>query len=399
MLFSELGLKSSIVSAVTEKGYSTPTPIQAKTIPVILKGRDVIAAAQTGTGKTAGFVLPMLQQLDNGHKLRGKRIRSLILVPTRELAIQVHDNVVAYAENLPLSSMAMYGGTDIDAQKKRLIEGVDVLVATPGRLLDMVHQRALHFDELKVLVLDEADRMLDMGFSNDIYDIIDRLPRQRQNLLFSATLSDDVQNLGDDLTHYGTNGDVVEIRMSAKNEAASSIEQWLITVDKDTRSALLSHLINAGEWDQALIFTEQKHVAAKLVAQLAKRGIEADCIHADRSQAQREKVLTQFKSGKLKFLVATGVAARGIDIGKLSRVVNYDLPFKPEEYIHRIGRTGRAGAPGEAISLVTWGDFKKLCAIESALGHLIERREMAEFPVRKTVPISILNYVPKNQRR
>ncbi|WP_298632570.1 DEAD/DEAH box helicase [uncultured Umboniibacter sp.] len=398
MTFSELGLKSSIVSAVTEKGYSTPTPIQAKTIPVILKGRDVIAAAQTGTGKTAGFVLPLLQQLDSGHTLRGKRIRSLILVPTRELAIQVHDNVVAYAKNLSLSSMAMYGGTDIDAQKKRLIEGVDVLVATPGRLLDMAHQRALHFDELKVLVLDEADRMLDMGFSNDIYDIIDRLPQQRQNLLFSATLSDDVQNLGDDLTHYGTNGDVVEIRMSAKNEAASSIEQWLITVDKDTRSALLSHLIKEGEWDQALIFTEQKHVAAKLVAQLAKRGIEADCIHADRSQAQREKVLAQFKSGKLKFLVATGVAARGIDIGKLTRVVNYDLPFKPEEYIHRIGRTGRAGATGQAISLVTWGDFKKLCAIESELGHLIERRDVAEFPVRKTVPISILNYVPKNQR-
>ncbi|MEQ3696154.1 MAG: DEAD/DEAH box helicase [Pseudomonadales bacterium] len=398
MSFSELGLKSSIVSAVTEKGYSTPTPIQAKTIPVILKGRDVIAAAQTGTGKTAGFVLPILQQLDNGHKLRGKRIRSLILVPTRELAIQVHDNVVAYAENLSLTSMAMYGGTDVDAQKKRLIEGVDVLVATPGRLLDMAHQRAVHFDELKVLVLDEADRMLDMGFSNDIYDIIDRLPQQRQNLLFSATLSDDVQNLGDDLTHYGTNGDVVEIRMSAKNEAASSIEQWLITVDKDTRSALLSHLIKEGEWDQALIFTEQKHVAAKLVAQLAKRGIEADCIHADRSQAQREKVLAQFKSGKLKFLVATGVAARGIDIGKLTRVVNYDLPFKPEEYIHRIGRTGRAGATGQAISLVTWGDFKKLCAIESELGHLIERRDVAEFPVRKTVPISILNYVPKNQR-
>ncbi|RMA82601.1 superfamily II DNA/RNA helicase [Umboniibacter marinipuniceus] len=399
MSFSELGLKSSIASAVTEKGYNTPTPIQAKTIPVILKGRDVIAAAQTGTGKTAGFVLPILQQLDNGHKLRGKRIRSLILVPTRELAIQVHDNVVAYAKNLSLTSMAMYGGTDIDAQKQRLIEGVDVLVATPGRLLDMAHQRALHFDELKILVLDEADRMLDMGFSKDIYDIIDRLPQQRQNLLFSATMSDDVQNLGDDLTHYGTNGDVIEIRMSAKNEAASSIEQWLITVDKDTRSALLSHLIKGGNWDQALIFTEQKHVAAKLVAQLGKRGIEADCIHADRSQAQREKVLAQFKSGKLKYLVATGVAARGIDIGKLSRVVNYDLPFKPEEYIHRIGRTGRAGAAGEAISLVTWGDFKKLCAIESSLGHLIERREVEAFPVRKTVPISILNYVPKNQRR
>ena len=398
MPFNQLGLKPALTAAVTDKGYTEPTAIQTQAIPVILAGKDVVAAAQTGTGKTAAFVLPILQQLDNGHRLRGKRIRSLILVPTRELAIQVHDNVVAYSKNLELSSMAMYGGTDVEEQKQRLIEGVDVLVATPGRLLDMAHQRALHFDELKIVVLDEADRMLDMGFGNDIRDILERLPHERQSLLFSATLSADVEDLSVELTEFGPNGKVVEIRVTPKTEAATSITQWMVGVDKDTRSALLSHLIKEQQWDQALIFVEQKHVAAKLVAQLAKRDIVADCIHGDRSQAQREHVLNQFKSGRLKFLVATGVAARGIDIGKLTRVVNYDLPFKPEEYIHRIGRTGRAGAKGEAISFVTWGDFKKLCAIESRLDHLLERREIDGFAARKAVPISILNYVPKSQR-
>ncbi|NVK12030.1 MAG: DEAD/DEAH box helicase [Gammaproteobacteria bacterium] len=398
MPFSKLGLKPELISALTDKGYTAPTPIQTQSIPIIMAGKDVVAAAQTGTGKTAAFVLPILQKLNNGHTLRGKRIRSLILVPTRELAIQVHENIEAYSKNIELTSMAMYGGTDIDEQKRRLINGVDVLVATPGRLLDMAHQRALHFDELKVVVLDEADRMLDMGFGNDIRDILDRLPHERQSLLFSATLSRDVEDLSVDLTEYGPNGDVVEIRVTPKTEAATSVSQWMIGVDKDTRSALLSHLIKEEQWDQALIFVEQKHVAAKLVAQLAKRDIEADSIHGDRSQAQREHVLNRFKSGELKFLVATGVAARGIDIGKLSRVLNYDLPFKPEEYIHRIGRTGRAGASGEAISFVTWGDFKKLCAIESRLDHLLERREIEGFKARKAVPISILNYVPKSQR-
>lgn len=398
MSFSDLGLSVDITSSIADLGYKQPTAIQKQAIPAILSGRDVLAAAQTGTGKTAAFVLPLLQKLDTGHAIRGKRVRSLIVVPTRELAIQVHESVEAYAKNLNLVALAMYGSTDVEAQKAELIGGADVLVATPGRLIDMLHQRALYLDEVSVFVIDEADRLLDMGFRRDLNDIIDRLPEQRQSLLFSATLSHDVQDLSDELTDQGVNGEVFEIRIEPKKKTASTIEQWLIPVDKDTRSALLSYLINDHGWQQALIFTEQKHVAAKLVVQLAKRGIIADSIHADRSQASREKVLKQFKSGELKFLVATGVAARGIDIGNLARVINYDLPFKPEEYIHRIGRTGRAGQSGEAISFVTWGDFKKLCAIESRLGHLLERREVDEFPVRKAVPISILDYVPKNKR-
>jgi len=394
MPFSKLGLSDPILKAVTEIGYSTPTPIQKEAIPVILQGKDLVAAAQTGTGKTASFVLPILEKLNTEYTRRGKRIRALIITPTRELAEQVEANVAQYAQYLDITSMAMYGGVDSDPQKKRLIDGVDILVATPGRLLEMIYQRAVHFDALEVLVLDEADRMLNMGFIDDINKIIDRLPDERQSLLFSATLTDDVRFLAKTVKE-----DALEIAISPKSTAAPSIDQWLITVDKDTKSALLSHLILDQQWDQALIFIEKKHGAAKLVSQLGKRGIKAEAIHGDRSQAMRAQILDDFKSGDIKFLVATGVAARGIDIGALTRVVNYDLPFKPEEYIHRIGRTGRAGASGEAISFVAMGDFKNLCAIESRLGHIIRRKEIEGFPVRKTVPISILNYVPKNKKQ
>jgi superfamily II DNA/RNA helicase len=252
----------------------------------------------------------------------------------------------------------------------------------------------VHFDELEFLVLDEADRMLNMGFIDEINKVIDRLPSKRQSLLFSATLTEDVRFLAKTV-----NDDALEITISPKTTTAPTIDQWLITVDKDTKSALLSHLILEQEWDQALIFIEKKHGAAKLASQLEKRGIKAEAIHGDRSQAMRAKTLADFKSGELKFLVATGIAARGIDIDNLTRVVNYDLPFKPEEYIHRIGRTGRAGASGEAISFVAMGDFKNLCAIESRLGHIIKRKEIEEFPVRKTVPVSILNYVTKNKKQ
>ncbi len=393
MPFSKLGLSDPILKAVADLGYTAPTAIQKQAIPVILSGRDVIAAAQTGTGKTASFVLPILQMFNIERKLRGKRIRALILVPTRELAIQVEANVAQYSKYLNLSSMAMFGGVDAEPQRQRLLQGVDILVATPGRLLDMSNQRALHFDELEVLVLDEADRMLDMGFVNDINRIIDRLPEQRQSLLFSATLTDDVRFLADTV-----NDDALEISISASAASTPKIEQWLITVDKDKKSALLSHLINQLQWDQALIFIEKKHAAAKLVAQLEKRGIKAEAIHSGRSQASRERVLGEFKSAELSFLVATGIAARGIDIDSLTRVVNYDLPYQTEDYIHRIGRTGRAGASGEAISFVTHNDFKNLCAIESRLGHIITRKEFAGFEVKKVVPVSILNYVPKNRR-
>lgn len=398
MPFAKLGLSSPLVKAITELGYKTPTPVQKQAIPAILSGKDLIATAQTGTGKTAAFVLPLLERFTKAGTLRGKRIRVLILVPTRELAVQVESSVAQYAKHTKLTSMAVYGGVDTEVQKERLIEGVDILVATPGRLLDLAHQRALHFDELKVMVLDEADRMVDMGFVGDINKIMERLPESRQNLLFSATMTDDVRALAFDFSDSKMMGLATEISISPNIRAAANIKQWLITVDKDTKSALLSHLINEQKWDQALIFIEKKHGAAKLVDQLAKRGIVADCIHGDRSQAMREKILAQFKSGELKYLVATGVAARGLDIGELSRVVNYDLPFKPEEYIHRIGRTGRAGASGEAISFVAMGDFKNLCAIESRLKHIINRKEISGFPVRKAVPISILNYVRKANR-
>ena len=397
MPFSKLGLYDPILQAINDLGYAKPTPIQKKAIPLILAGNDLIATSQTGTGKTAAFVLPILEQLNNGHTVRGKRVRALILTPTRELAVQIEANITAYSKHLNLSSMAIYGGVDTEAQKQRLIAGIDIIVATPGRLIDLAHQRALHFDELKVLVLDEADRMIDMGSVGDIDKIIERLPEARQNLLFSATMNAGVRELAEGFTDSKVGDAAAEIAISPDMKSAPSIKQWLITVDKDTKSALLSHLINEEQWDQALIFIEKRHAAAKLVEQLGKRGITAESIHGGRSQAVREQILNNFKSGELKYLVATGVAARGIDIGKLSRVVNYDLPFKPEEYIHRIGRTGRVDQTGEAISFVAAGDFKNLCAIESRLNHLIDRKEVEGFPVRKVVPVSILNYVRKTK--
>jgi ATP-dependent RNA helicase RhlE len=412
MSFSKLGLSAPIVKAVADLGYTKPTPIQKESIPAVLSGKNILGTSQTGTGKTASFVLPMLEKLSSHKKqdeiLRGKRIRALILTPTRELAVQIEESVAQYSKYLDLNSMALYGGVDVEPQKERLIEGIDILVATPGRLLDLVHQRAVYFDEVEMLVLDEADRMLDMGFIDDISKIIERLPFDRQNLLFSATINEDVRKLADSFSGDGFSGvgfenkefydDLKDIVISPSSTTAETISQWLVAIDKDTKSALLSHLILEEKWDQALIFIEKKHGAAKLVSQLEKRGIKADCIHGDRSQAMREKTLAAFKSGELKYLVATGIAARGIDIGSLTRVVNYDLPFKPEEYIHRVGRTGRAGAAGEAISFVAAGDFKNLCAIESRLGHLIVRKEVEGFVVRKEVPVSILNYIPKHLR-
>ncbi|PTQ15110.1 RNA helicase [Vibrio splendidus] len=393
MPFSKLGLSSPIVKAVAKQGYEKPTSIQEKAIPIVLSGKNLIAAAQTGTGKTASFVLPILEMLSKGETQRKKRIRAVILTPTRELAIQVEQNITKYAKFLNLTSLAMYGGVSYQHQKDRLIEGVDILVATPGRLIDMYGQRAVHFDEVEVLVLDEADRMLDMGFIEDINKIIARLPQNIQNLLFSATLSTPVRALAKSAI-----SEAEEISIAKTDASKENIEQWLVTVDKDRKSALLSHMITDGEWDQALIFIETKHGAAKLVAQLEKRGIQAEAFHSGRSQAIREKILADFKKGRLKYLVATGVAARGIDIDKLSRVVNYDIPFPADDYVHRIGRTGRADASGEAISFLSKDNFKNLCIIEKRLGHLIERRVVEGFEPRKEVPISVLNFVPKKKR-
>ena len=393
MPFSKLGLSSPIVKAVTKQGYEKPTSIQEKAIPIVLSGKNLIAAAQTGTGKTASFVLPILEMLSKGETQRKKRIRAVILTPTRELAIQVEQNINKYSKFLNLTSLAMYGGVSYQHQKDRLIEGVDILVATPGRLIDMYGQRAVHFDEVEVLVLDEADRMLDMGFIEDINKIIARLPQDIQNLLFSATLSTPVRALAKSAI-----SEAEEISIAKTDASKANIEQWLVTVDKDRKSALLSHMITDGEWDQALIFIETKHGAAKLVAQLEKRGIQAEAFHSGRSQAIREKILADFKKGRLKFLVATGVAARGIDIDNLTRVVNYDIPFPADDYVHRIGRTGRADASGEAISFLSKDNFKNLCIIEKRLGHLIERRVIEGFEPRKEVPISVLNFVPKHKR-
>ncbi|MEZ8609383.1 MULTISPECIES: DEAD/DEAH box helicase [unclassified Vibrio] len=393
MPFSKLGLSSPIVKAVAKQGYEKPTSIQEKAIPIVLSGKNLIAAAQTGTGKTASFVLPILEMLSKGETQRKKRIRAVILTPTRELAVQVEQNITKYAKFLNLTSLAMYGGVSYQHQKDRLIEGVDILVATPGRLIDMYGQRAIHFDEVEVLVLDEADRMLDMGFIEDINKIIARLPQDIQNLLFSATLSTPVRALAKSAI-----SEAEEISIAKTDASKANIEQWLVTVDKDRKSALLSHMITEGNWDQALIFIETKHGAAKLVAQLEKRGIQAEAFHSGRSQAIREKILADFKKGRLKYLVATGVAARGIDIDNLSRVVNYDMPFPADDYVHRIGRTGRADASGEAISFLSKDNFKNLCIIEKRLGHLIERRVVEGFEPRKEVPISVLNFVPKKKR-
>ena len=394
MTFSTLGLSDPLLQAVEELGYTKPTAIQEQAIPTILAGRDLLAASQTGTGKTASFVLPILQKLTGERKRRAKRLRVLVLVPTRELAIQVENTIRQYGKYLSLRSMVMVGGVDSAPQKQGLIDGLDILVATPGRLLDMAHQRALYFDELEVLILDEADRMLDMGFIGDINKIIERLPTQRQNLLFSATLSDEIRLLAKTAIN-----DPIEISINATNATAPKISQWLITVDKDNKSALLSHLIKTNQWTQALIFIRTKHGAAKLVSQLEKRGIKAEAIHSGRSQAVRTQLLADFKSGNISLLVATGIAARGIDIDDLDRVVNYDLPDDDDDYIHRIGRTGRAGAIGEAVSLVSRDDFKRLCAIERRLDQLIERRIIEGFIATKEVPVSVLNHVRKKPEK
>jgi superfamily II DNA/RNA helicase len=391
MTFSTLQLSDPILQALNELGYLQPTTIQEKAIPEFLAGNDIVATAQTGTGKTASFVLPLLQLLSGDRKRRAKRLRALILVPTRELALQVEKNIQLYGKHLNVRSMAMVGGIDSEPQKAALIYGIDIVVATPGRLLDMAHQRALHFDELEYLVLDEADRMLDMGFIGDINKIIERLPLLRQNLLFSATLSKEVRQLAKTAI-----SNPIEISISDDNASTPKISQWLTTVDKDNKSALLSHLIKQNEWTQALIFIRTKHGAAKLVSQLEKRGIVAEAIHSGRSQAVRTQLLADFKSGEIGILVATGIAARGIDIDDLTRVINYDLPDDADDYIHRIGRTGRAGAVGEAVSLVSRDDFKRLCAIERRLEKIIERKEITGFKAKTEVPASNLDFSRPN---
>ena len=374
MSFSELGLSDKLVRAVAELGYTEPTPIQRQAIPAVLKGGDLLAGAQTGTGKTAGFTLPLLHRLSatQPNKVQtpnGMRfpVRALVLTPTRELAAQVEESVRAYGKYLPLKSMVMFGGVGINPQIDALKRGVDIVVTTPGRLLDHVGQRTIDLSHIELLVLDEADRMLDMGFIHDIRKILNILPPKRQNLLFSATFSDDIRELADRLLDKPA-----LIEVARRNTTAETVEQRIYPVDRERKRELLAKLVRDNDWHQVLVFTRTKHGANRLAEQLTRDGISSLAIHGNKSQSARTRALSEFKANTLRVLVATDIAARGIDIDQLPHVVNFDLPNVPEDYVHRIGRTGRAGAQGEAISLV--------CVDEHGLLRDIERLIKRELP-------------------
>ncbi len=383
MNFSSLGLSPQILKAVTDLGYENPTPIQARAIPLIIQGKDLMAAAQTGTGKTGAFTLPLLELLCEGERVKANQARALIITPTRELAAQIGVSVDSYGKHLSLRSAVVFGGVNINPQLKKLRQGVDVLVATPGRLLDLYRQKGVRFDRLEVLVLDEADRMLDMGFIHDIRKIIKLLPGKRQNLMFSATFSDDVRKLA-----RGIIKDPVEISVSPRNTTVDTVTQWVHPVDKNQKSAVLTHLIKDNKWEQVLVFSRTKHGANKLARYLEKAGINAAAIHGNKSQGARTKALADFKKGRVRILVATDIASRGLDIEQLPRVVNFDLPSVPEDYIHRIGRTGRAGLPGNAISLVSAEEFKLLFDIERLIRQVLTRRFIDGFQPVHDLPES-----------
>lgn len=385
MSFSDLNLNESILKAIDETGYNEPTPIQAQAIPAVLEGKDLLAAAQTGTGKTAAFTLPILHLLSKGQPAKPNNVRTLIVTPTRELAAQIADNIATYSKHLPLSSCVVFGGVKINPQMMRLRKGADLLVATPGRLLDLYQQKAVRFDQLEVLVLDEADRMLDMGFIHDIKRILKILPRERQNLLFSATFSDEIRTLAKGLVN-----NPVEISVTPRNTTVSKIKQWIVPVDKKSKPALLINLIRERQWSQVLVFSRTKHGANRLVKQLDAANIKAMAIHGNKSQGARTKALAEFKNGKVHVLVATDIAARGIDISELPNVVNFDLPNVPEDYVHRIGRTGRAGSGGEAVSLVSADEIKQLTDIERLIQQLIRREYISGFEPQHEVPDSRL---------
>jgi ATP-dependent RNA helicase RhlE len=378
MLFTDLGLAEPLLRAVREQGYDTPTPIQAQAIPQVLKGGDLLAGAQTGTGKTAGFVLPMLQRLmavPSKRDARGRvAIRCLILTPTRELAAQVEESVRTYGKHVPLTSMVMFGGVGMQPQIDRLKKGVDILVATPGRLLDHHQQRTLDLGHVEIFVLDEADRMLDMGFIHDIKKVLAVLPAKKQSLLFSATFSDDIKALADKLLNAPA-----LIEVARRNQTAETIAQKLHPVGRERKKELLAHLIKTGDWHQVLVFTRMKHGANRLTDFLNDQRISAMAIHGNKSQTARTKALADFKAGELQVLVATDIAARGIDIDQLPHVVNFELPNVPEDYVHRIGRTGRAGAQGEAISLVCLDEEIFLKDIERLIKRSIPREPVPGF--------------------
>ena len=377
MSFSELGLADGLLRAVADEGYTTPTPIQAKAIPEILAGRDLLAAAQTGTGKTAAFTLPLLQKLSAVQPEGPRRIRVLVLVPTRELAAQVNESVRTYGRHLPkISTALIFGGVSFNPQADLLRRGVDIVVATPGRLLDHAQQRTVNLSAVEFLVLDEADRMLDMGFIHDIRRVLKLLPAKRQNLMFSATFPEEIRQLS-----QGILKNPVTIDIAPRNSAVETVTQRLVHVGKLDKAGLLSHLISTGSWRQTLVFTRTKRGANKLAERLARDGITTDALHGNKSQNARTRALAGFKAGNVRVLVATDIAARGLDIDMLPHVVNFDLPNVPEDYVHRIGRTGRAGMDGEAISLVSNEERDELRAIERMLKRTIP-------------PFVIENYVP-----
>jgi ATP-dependent RNA helicase RhlE len=375
MSFDSLGLSAALLRGVSEQGYTEPTPIQAQVIPVVLTGRDVMAGAQTGTGKTAGFTLPLLQLLCAAPPVQGpRRVRALILTPTRELAAQVGDSVRRYGKHVPIRSAIIFGGVGMHPQIAELKRGVDVLIATPGRLLDLAQQRHLDLSHVEIFVLDEADRMLDMGFLPDIRRVLALLPAKRQNLLFSATFPEDIRKLANKLLTSP-----VEIDIARRNATAELIEQIVHRVEKRDKRGVLSWLISSGDWSQVLVFTRTKHGANRLAEQLQDDGLSAAAIHGNKSQTARTRALADFKAGSVRVLVATDIAARGLDISQLPHVVNYELPEVPEHYVHRIGRTGRAGNGGIATSLVDHEERKLLQQIERLTAQRIPEQPLTGY--------------------
>ncbi len=369
MLFKNLALSAELLQAIEKQGYDEATPIQEQAIPLVLEGKDVLAGAQTGTGKTAGFTLPVLQLLQQSHRPGQKPYpKVLVLTPTRELAAQVHESVRDYGRYLPFRSAVIFGGVSINPQKQKLIKGVDIVVATPGRLLDHVGQRSIDLSKIEILILDEADRMLDMGFIRDIRKLLNIIPKQRQTLLFSATFSKEIRNLASEFLKQPA-----QIQVTPENTAVELVSQVVYPVDKKRKRELLSQKIGEGDWQQVLVFTRTKHSANKLAKQLDDDGITSAAIHGNKSQGARTKALADFKAGGIRVLVATDIAARGIDIQKLPHVVNFELPNIPEDYVHRIGRTARAGQKGHAVSLVCIDELKLLRDIERLLGSEIEK--------------------------
>lgn len=386
MSFTKLGLSKPLLRAIEEQGYSNPTPVQAQAIPIILSRKDVLAGAQTGTGKTAGFTLPLLERLSEHAQSKGKSpVRALILTPTRELATQVHESVKTYGKYLPYKSTVIFGGVGINPQIGDFRREVDIVVATPGRLIDHIGRKTVDLSKVEFLVLDEADRMLDMGFIHDIKRILAILPKKRQNLLFSATFSSDIKKLADSLLNSPK-----LIEVARRNQASELVEQLIHPVDKAKKRALLSHLIKKGKWKQVLVFTRTKHGANKLSGQLEKDGISSAAIHGNKSQGARTKALANFKTGTVRVLVATDIAARGIDIDQLPHVVNFELPNISEDYVHRIGRTGRAGSEGVAISLVCVDELQYLRDVEKLIKRKIPQERIEGFepdPTIKPEPI------------